>query len=99
METELVDLCSLRDPVELQVEQLELLVNHPDCPDINKKDENNLTPLDLLCEYNSSTKLKRCLQILLKTNTEKEGGPDNTLEQQYTAAEPSDINKPNTIHL
>jgi len=92
MKTELVDLCSLQEPTDIQVDQLELLVYDPDCPDLNKKDENNFTPIEVLCKFNSSRKLKRCLEILLKTYIEKEDGSSNSLEQQHTVqSEPKKI--------
>lgn len=59
------DLCSLTEPTEEEMDQLAKLVNDPDWPDLNKPNEEGLSPLILLARNNRSEKLYRCIEILL----------------------------------
>ncbi len=67
MKTELVDLLSLPEPMDIELDQLVKLLTDEECPRLNNTfAEERLTPLELLCRNNKSLKLKESIQILIK---------------------------------
>ena len=58
-----MDLCSLSEPADIQVDQLAELVRDTDCPDI---ESGGINKLEVLCKNNKSLKLKKCIDFLLE---------------------------------
>lgn len=66
MEVELFHLCALQDPTELQVDQLKQLLNDKDCPHLLTVNSEDVTPLELICRCNKSTKLKQSVEAVVR---------------------------------
>ncbi len=71
MQEKLYHLCSLRDPTDLEIDELVQLVKDKNCPDLNKENVFGSTPIESLCRLmdNKNRKLKLFLEILMKRNT------------------------------